>query len=613
MTDIRKPGVYVSESLLANPTGPITATSVALFVGVANQGPTDEPIRCDSWQDYVVNFGGFDTVTSGTTNYFSYLPYAVYSFFQSGGRPAYVQRAVGGAAGTPASYQVTDGTATTTPTLSSVAMVASTKVATITTTAAHGLKVGQIVTVAGVTTAGGAQTQFDGTFMITSVTSTTFTYVITGSATNLSTTSTTGGTLTASAAPSFTVTSKTVGTQANSLSVRISNYTGSNADGVFDLSVLQEDEDGNDVEIERFQHLSMTGIPGTRRVETAINDIYSGSTLVTVSNVYENSPPATLNAGALSGGTNPTVPAAGDYVGITQDAVAKLEGPVIINLVGYTPNKADPSVYVAPTRVSKTTHFPDRGDVFIVNDSVPARGATQTSAAYITASSALTENSGDSYVASFTPWIIITDPVQQNSTITVPPGGAVAGVISRTDSTIGVFRAPAGIQAVIPNAVGVDTRFTDSELGTLNSRNINVIRPVPGVGIAIMGARTRKFYGADRYISARRTLIYVKESLKRSSQFALFENNDSRLWTQLIGTTERILRPLWEAGGLRGNSAAEAYYIKCDSSINTPAVIASGEVRLEVGVALEYPAEFIVIRVSQYENGGLAAELQTRL
>jgi phage tail sheath protein FI len=182
--------------------------------------------------------------------------------------------------------------------------------------------------------------------------------------------------------------------------------------------------------------------------------------------------------------------------------------------------------------------------------------------------------------------------------------------MSRVDSTIGVFRAPAGIIAGISNAVGVDTSFNDTDLGDLNSANVNVIRPVQGSGVSIMGARTRKVYGADRYISARRTLIYIKESLRRSTQFALFENNDSRLWTQLIMTSERLLRPLWEAGGLRGNNSSDAYYIKCDSTINTPAVIASGEVRMEIGVALEYPAEFIIIHVSQFENGGFAAEVK---
>jgi hypothetical protein len=356
----------------------------------------------------------------------------------------------------------------------------------------------------------------------------------------------------------------------------------------------------------------MTGnVSGTRRADTAINDPYSGSTLIRLSLFDPDIVPSAISVVTnLTSGTDPSLPSSSDYPSDAQSAIAKIEGPVIINLVGYTTDRNSTDAYVTPGTVSSST-FPDRGDLFIINDGAPPRTYGQTSTQYKSQiNSALGQNSGDSYVASFTPWIIIANPKQAGATITVPPGGAIAGVMSRIDSTIGVFRAPAGLVASISNAVGVDTKYTDTELGDLNSSNINVIRPVAGAGIAIMGARTRKVYGADRYISARRTLIYIKESMRRSTQFALFENNDQRLWTQLRMTAERLLRPLWEAGGLRGNNAAEAYYIKCDATINTPAVIAAGEVRMEIGVALEYPAEFIVIRVTQFESGGFTAQVQ---
>lgn len=518
--DYKKPGVYVEESLLVNAADTAAANSVALFVGAAGTGPVDNPVRCSTWSDYVINFGGFDNIASntGSATNLTYLPYAVYSYFQNGGRPCYVQRAVGATAGTAANLTVTNG-ATPTPTTA------------------------------------------------------------------------------------FKVVARSVGTSGNNLKVTLV----SPATNVWNFTVLKDN-----VEVEKFTYLSMTGnVAGTRRLDGVINDPYSGSTLVRITDFDSAVTPAALTvATALTGGANPSLPASSGYSTITASAVSKIEGPIIVNLVGYTTDVNDVAAYVAPETVQSST-FPDRGDVFIINDNVAPRTYGQTSTQYKTQiNSVLSQYSGDSYVASFTPWIIIPDPTRAGSTITVPPGGAVAGVISRVDSTIGVFRAPAGILASITNAVGVDTKYTDSELGDLNAANINVIRPVAGAGISIMGARTRKVYGADRYISARRTLIYIKESMRRSTQFALFENNDQRLWTQLRMSAERLLRPLWEAGGLRGASAAEAYYIKCDSSINTPAVIASGEVRMEIGVALEYPAEFIVIRVSQYESGGFAAEVQ---
>lgn len=535
--DYRKPGVYVEESLLINSADTASATSIALFVGATGSGPSSGPVRCNTWSDYVMNFGGFGTIKDpedAAAQVTSYLPYSVYSFFQNGGRPCYVQRAIGsgsGGGGTAATLDVTDGD------------VESPTVA-------------------------------------------------------------------------FTLTARSVGLFGNNLSVNVfDGDSNSPSDHVFTIVIYK---DG--IEIERFQHLTMDGTvngiitAGIRRIDTALNDPYSGSSWVQVSDVNINvNPevvPTSTTPSPLTGGVDPNLPGSGDFLTSAVEAVKKIEGPVIVNAVGYNTSSAGTTTYTAPT-VAQASSFSDRGDVFIINDGAAVRQYGQSSSDYAsTIKSALGEYSGDSYVAAFTPWIIIPDPQTSGATITVPPGGAVAGVMSRIDSTIGVFRAPAGMVASISNAVGVDTKFGDSDLGDLNSSNINVIRPVQGAGVAIMGARTRKVYGADRYISARRTLIYIKESLRRSTQFALFENNDNRLWTQLIMTAERLLRPLWEAGGLRGASAAEAYYIKCDSTVNTPSVIASGEVRMEIGVALEYPAEFIIIHVSQYESGGFAAEVQ---
>ena len=89
-------------------------------------------------------------------------------------------------------------------------------------------------------------------------------------------------------------------------------------------------------------------------------------------------------------------------------------------------------------------------------------------------------------------------------------------MMSRIDATAGAWRAPAGLPAVMANAVSLEVKFTDTDQGELNYNNINVIRPVTGAGICVMGGRTRKLYGPDRYVSTRRTLIFIKETLKLS-------------------------------------------------------------------------------------------------
>jgi phage tail sheath protein FI len=69
-----------------------------------------------------------------------------------------------------------------------------------------------------------------------------------------------------------------------------------------------------------------------------------------------------------------------------------------------------------------------------------------------------------------------------------------------------------------------------------------------------------------------------------------------------------MLAEFWRQGNLKGETAADAFYVTCNSSNNTAVSIDNGEVRIEVGVALQYPAEFIVINLSQWTGGSNAIE-----
>lgn len=517
MPTYRRPGVYLEESLLTGANDIGIANAVAVFAGAAPQGSTTDPVRIDAWQDYVTIFGGFTKpLDDNGDSYLSYLPYAVYSYFQNGGRTAYVMRALASGGGeAAATIDVTEDTS------------------------------GDLC---------------------------------------------------------FTVTANSAGIWGNhangGLSVEIAPQTSSGS-FVYTLYVLM---DG--VEIERFDSLSLDGsVQGTKRVDVAVNDEVYGSKFITISAVDEAQTPDTA-VFQLAGGLDGDPPLAADIATAATNAASEIEGPVLLNAVGY--QTADGTHVTAD--VPNPNLGTDRSDVFVVNDAAPPRTAGQTSANYATSLAStklVTSNAGSSYTASYTPWIVIPDPAVNGGTLTVPPGGAVMGTYARIDATEGVFRAPAGVLATLSNVVGVDAKYSESTQGSLNSsQQINVIRPVANTGIAIMGARTRKAYGYDKYVSARRTLIYIKESLKNSTQFAVFENNDQLLWSRLRSTADRILRPVWTSGGLRGSAATEAYFIVCDDTINTPSVIASGEVRMDIGVALQAPAEFIVIRISQFEGGG---------
>ncbi len=83
-TQYLSPGVYVEE--MPPQARPIqgVGTSVAAFVGLAAQGPFDEPVLVTDWGQFTRTFGDF---VDG-----SYLAHSVYGYFANGGATAYVVR-----------------------------------------------------------------------------------------------------------------------------------------------------------------------------------------------------------------------------------------------------------------------------------------------------------------------------------------------------------------------------------------------------------------------------------------------------------------------------------------------------------------------------------------
>jgi phage tail sheath protein FI len=238
-----------------------------------------------------------------------------------------------------------------------------------------------------------------------------------------------------------------------------------------------------------------------------------------------------------------------------------------------------------------------RGDVFLIVDPQVGRTAAQL----ITDEAAFTDTS---YAAMYAPQQLVSDPSSSvpGSTRMQSPGGLVAGQFAETDNLRGVFKAAAGTGNQLA-VLDVETRFKNAELDSLNAAGVNVIKPVPGNGICIYGARTFKPSPADKYIPIRRSLIYLENQLKVVTQFAVFEPNDQILWGHLTSVCERVLRDFWTAGGLKGTSPAQAYYVVCSDENNTEATISAGEVHIECGVALQYPVEFVIINIGQFDGG----------
>ncbi|MEV1024961.1 phage tail sheath family protein [Streptomyces sp. NPDC050264] len=203
------------------------------------------------------------------------------------------------------------------------------------------------------------------------------------------------------------------------------------------------------------------------------------------------------------------------------------------------------------------------------------------------------------YATLYYPWVRVFDPTAGHNT-TVPPSGHVAGVWARSDAERGVHKAPAN--EVIRGAVDLELRLSKGEQDLLNPIGVNCVRAFPGRGIRIWGARTLSSDPAWRYLNVRRLFNYLEESILLGTQWVVFEPNDDRLWSSIRRNVSAFLTEEWRRGALFGQTATEAFYVKCDRDNNPQESIDQGRVVCEIGVSPVKPAEFVVFRLAQFSD-----------
>jgi phage tail sheath protein FI len=213
------------------------------------------------------------------------------------------------------------------------------------------------------------------------------------------------------------------------------------------------------------------------------------------------------------------------------------------------------------------------------------------------------------HAAVYYPRLLVTDPLNENRPRPVAASGTLAGVYARTDATRGVWKAPAGTDAVLRGA-SLERQITDLENGALNPLGVNALRNLPLFGNVSWGARTLD--GSDqqasewKYIPVRRTALFIEESLYQGLKWVVFEPNDEPLWAQIRLNVGAFMQNLFRQGAFQGRTPREAYFVKCDRETTTQNDINLGIVNIVVGFAPLKPAEFVVIKIQQ-----LAGQIET--
>lgn len=624
----QRPGVYINTSLTPLTTGTTSpGQSTASFVGVHTQGPT-VPTLITSWNQFLNIYGGF-----GSTK--NYLPFAVWQYFANNGNRCYVVRAAAsdavgasqtvndrevgaggilppvGVAAAPAGtvtpsytyeYTVTaknasgetNGGVAVTAVANQVLTSTNKVVLTWTAvTAATGYSIyRRNLTTGGVTAIPLFLSTVSGQSTVTFTDDGTYTPM--GAIPQYNTTGT--------AVPLLKMTASAVGAWGNTIYVDIvdSNTT----QGRVSLIVYVGGY-GNAFIQERFVDMSMNRTD-PRYLVSMVNSTVLGSKYIHATDIgtyttwtTAQTPQDQTNV-ALTGGSD------GSATPSLLTAVQSLS-TIQQNLDLNLPGVSDTSI-LNPV-IAWTSAQPN---IFTVVDTPPATigadGVTPNESATVNSYLAMVVGSAQitptASAAVYGPWLQVADPTSSipGATRTLPPGGAVLGLYSQTDATSGVQKAPAGVSIPLQRVLGVELPFQNVNLDTLNTNNVNVNRFVSGYGFCVMGARSLLQNLPSRYVSIERTLMNIQLTLNTITQFAVFENNNSALWSRLDSVVSQYLQGIWQGGMLQGDTADQAFFVECDSGNNTATTIAAGEVHVTVGLALNTPAEFVVIDINQMSS-----------
>ncbi|HVZ32797.1 MAG TPA: phage tail sheath C-terminal domain-containing protein, partial [Polyangiaceae bacterium] len=372
------------------------------------------------------------------------------------------------------------------------------------------------------------------------------------------------------------------------------------ADDLFNITITLDAGGGQQI-VERFKYVSLNDNAGSRRLSQVLEH---GSRLVRATGGAALPPALGADSAALTDKE-------------FDQALEILDKVETFNLICAPPDTelgdGDPLSTTSTVANGKLAALARARRAMLILDTPPAWSAetfdrTTLTAEHFTADLGVT--AGDDaarYAAAYFPWMIKADPLNGDAPRAVPPCGAVAGIMARTDQSRGVWKAPAGVESGIGGIEGLTYPLSDVETGNLNDIGVNCLRSFSSTGPVLWGARTLK--GSDaladdfKYVPIRRLANYMEESLRRGTNWAVFEPNDEPLWAQMRLSVGAFMSELFRQGAFQGSSAKDAYSVVCDASVNPPDDVNQGLLNVVVSYAPLKPAEFVVLYFQQKTLG----------
>jgi hypothetical protein len=343
-----------------------------------------------------------------------------------------------------------------------------------------------------------------------------------------------------------------------------------------------------------------------RYVETLVNDRKTGSALVCATDLRAAvGALLALQVAPLAGGDDGMAGLADiDFVGSPTGKTGLYALDTVQDVATLlVPGRATPAVHNAMIDYCEV----DRAGMVFPILATPAGMSAEEIVTYVSQTAALEGRS--EFGAIFWPRVAVLNPAAalfgSAPTVVMDPSGFIAGLFAKNDAAKpgGIYEASAGTEAgVLAGVVGLesDEVLDEAKRDLVYPHRINPITTASGQPRYVDGCYTLKANGNWPFIPQRRGVTFIEKSLKRGLDWVRHKNNTRTLRQRVYRTSFVFLYTQMQNGAFASTSPKTAYVIDVSDGaggLNTPAVVASGQLIAEVGLAMNTPAEFAVLRI----------------
>lgn len=189
----------------------------------------------------------------------------------------------------------------------------------------------------------------------------------------------------------------------------------------------------------------------------------------------------------------------------------------------------------------------------------------------------------------------------------VPPDGVLTGLLARTALVDGSWQSL--IQQSVPGVSAVEpildrpTLARDLGPGAATVReHVSILGPTAR-GIRVLSDVTTDDDPIYRPASVNRLVIAILRAARVAGDDFVFASNGEGLWRRLRESLESVLASLWADGALLGESAKDAFEVRCDRSTMTQADLDAGRLIARIAFTASRPIEHITVVLAMNDAG----------